>query len=54
MSARNIKEFVNDGADELKVILAVKNWISRSTKSGKSDVYALFANRRSVTVCATL
>ena len=41
--ARNIKEFVNDGADELEVILAVKDWIARSTKSGQSDVYVFFA-----------
>jgi hypothetical protein len=38
-----IKVLVNDGADEKDILLAVKDWIARSTKSGKTDIYVFFA-----------
>jgi len=39
----NIKELVNTDADEVDVRLAVKDWIARTTKQGRSDVYVFFA-----------
>ena len=41
--AGNIKELVNNNADEVDVRLAVKDWITRTTRQGKSDVYVFFA-----------
>ena len=41
--ASNIKELVNADANEAEVRLAVKDWIARSTKQGRSDVYVFFA-----------
>ena len=41
--AKNIKELVNNKADRIEITLAIKDWISRSTKSGKSDIYLYFA-----------
>jgi len=41
--AGNIKELVNIDANRIDVGLAVKDWLSRSTKRGKSDVYVFFA-----------
>ena len=41
--ANNIKELVNTNADEADVRLAVKDWIARITKQGRSDVYVFFA-----------
>ena len=38
-----IKILVNDGADESGMLLAVKDWLSRASKQGKSDVYVFFA-----------
>ena len=38
-----IKTLVNDGADESGMLLAVKEWLSRASKQGKSDVYVFFA-----------
>ena len=41
--AQNIKELVNTNADEVDVRLAVKDWIARTTKQGKTDIYVFFA-----------
>ena len=38
-----IKTLVNDSADEQGMLLAVKDWIARSTKQGQSDIYLFFA-----------
>jgi hypothetical protein len=38
-----IKTLVNDGADEKDMLLAVKRWLARTSKQGKSDVYVFFA-----------
>jgi len=38
-----IKTLVNDGADESGMLLAVKEWLSRASKQGKSDIYVFFA-----------
>jgi tetratricopeptide (TPR) repeat protein len=39
----NITTMVNDKAEQGDVILAVKEWMRRSSKPGKSDVYVFFA-----------
>ena len=39
----NIKELVNAKADRVEITLAVKDWIARSTKLGKTDIYVFFA-----------
>ena len=39
----NIKELVNDKADLGEIALAVQDWISRSTKQNKTDIYIYFA-----------
>jgi hypothetical protein len=41
--SRNIKELLNNGASEVDVRLAVKDWIARSTKQDTSDIYVFFA-----------
>ncbi len=41
--AKNIKELVNNKADLGEIALAVQDWIARSTKQGKTDVYIYFA-----------
>jgi len=41
--AGNIKELVNNKAGEVDVRLAVKDWIARSTRQGKSDIFVFFA-----------
>ena len=41
--AGNIKELVNQGASRVDISLAVKDWIARTAKQGKSDVYVFFA-----------
>lgn len=41
--ASNIKELVNTNADRVDVRLAIKDWIARTTKKGRSDVYVFFA-----------
>ena len=41
--AGNIKELVNNKAGEVDVRLAVKDWIARSTRQSKSDIYVFFA-----------
>ena len=38
-----IKMLINDAADEKGMLLAVKRWLTRVAKSGKSDVYVFFA-----------
>ena len=39
----NITTLVNDNAEQVDVLLAVKDWIRRSSKAGQSDVYVFFA-----------
>jgi hypothetical protein len=39
----NIKELVNAKADRVEITLAIKDWIARSTKSGKTDIYVFYA-----------
>ena len=41
--ARRVKVLINGNADESGVILAIKRWLSRVAKQGKSDVYIFFA-----------
>ncbi len=41
--AKNIKELVNNKADLGEIALAVQDWVARSTKQGKTDVYIYFA-----------
>ena len=41
--AGNIKELVNVDANRIDVSLAVKDWIARTTKRSRSDVYVFFA-----------
>ena len=41
--AANIKELVNDNADEVEILTAVKTWLGRTAKSGQSDIYIYFA-----------
>ena len=41
--ANNIKELVNPDASRVDISLAVKDWIARTIKQGKSDVYVYFA-----------
>ena len=43
ISPFNIKELVNNKADRVEIALAVKDWISRSTKQNKTDIYLFFA-----------
>jgi len=43
IKAANIKELVNDKADLGEIGLAVQDWIARSTKKDKSDIYIFFA-----------
>ena len=38
-----IKTLVNNSADESGMLLAVKDWLSRSVKQGDTDVYIFFA-----------
>ena len=41
--ARNVKELVNDKADLGEIGLAVQDWIARSAKKNKTDIYIFFA-----------
>ena len=41
--SNRIKTLVNNLADEKGVLLAVKDWLARASKQGKSDVYVFFA-----------
>ena len=38
-----VKTLVNDGADEKDMLLAIKRWLARAAKRGKTDVYIFFA-----------
>ena len=38
-----IKILINDGAELTDMLLSAKNWLSRSVKQGKTDVYVFFA-----------
>jgi len=38
-----IKILVNDGADERDILLSVQEWLRRSAKPNKSDIYVFFA-----------
>ena len=40
---QNITTLVNDKAEHGDVLIAVKDWMRRSSKAGKSDVYIFFA-----------
>ena len=39
----NIKEVINQKADRVEIGLAIKEWINRTTKQGKTDIYIFFA-----------
>ena len=39
----NIKTLVNKTAEQADVILAVKDWVRRSSKPGETDIYVFFA-----------
>ena len=39
----NIMELINEKAEESDILLAVKDWVVRSTKNGVSDIYLFFA-----------
>ena len=39
----NIKELINQKADRVEIGLAIKDWINRTTKKGKTDIYIFFA-----------
>jgi hypothetical protein len=41
--SKRIKTLVNNSADESGMLLAVKDWLSRSVKQGDTDVYIFFA-----------
>ena len=41
--ANNIKELVNTNADGVDIRLAVNDWMARTTKHDRSDVYVFFA-----------
>ncbi|MDC0476626.1 caspase family protein [Alphaproteobacteria bacterium] len=41
--ANRIKTLVNDSADEKGMLLAIKDWLARANRQGKSDIYIFFA-----------
>ena len=43
VSENRIKMLINNGADEKDILLSVKEWLRRSAKSNKSDIYVFFA-----------
>ncbi|MDC0093947.1 caspase family protein [Alphaproteobacteria bacterium] len=43
ISENRIKVLVNDGAEERDILLSVKEWLRRSAKPNKSDIYVFFA-----------
>ena len=43
ISENRIKTLVNDTADIRELLLSVKNWLARSVKQNKTDVYVFFA-----------
>ena len=43
IAEKNITTLVNGDAEQVDVLLSVKNWLSRAVKLNKSDVYVFFA-----------
>jgi antitoxin component of RelBE/YafQ-DinJ toxin-antitoxin module len=43
ISKNRIKILLNDGADERDILLSVQEWLRRSAKPNKSDIYVFFA-----------
>ena len=43
ISKNRIKILLNDGADERDILLSVQEWLRRSAKPNKSDIYIFFA-----------
>ena len=43
ITENNITTLVNGDAEQVDVLLSVKNWLSRAVKQNKSDVYVFFA-----------
>ncbi|MDB9871761.1 caspase family protein [Alphaproteobacteria bacterium] len=43
VSENRIKMLINNGADEKDILLSVKEWLRRSAKPNKSDIYVFFA-----------
>ena len=43
ISENRIKMLINDEADEKDILLSVKEWLRRSAKPNKSDIYVFFA-----------
>ena len=43
ISINRIKILLNDGADERDILLSVQEWLRRSAKPNKSDIYVFFA-----------
>jgi hypothetical protein len=41
--ANRVKTLVNNNADESGMLLAVKDWLARANRQGKSDIYIFFA-----------
>lgn len=41
--ANRVKTLVNNKADESGMLLAVKDWLARANRQGKSDIYIFFA-----------
>ena len=41
--ANRVKTLVNNNADESGMLLAVKDWLARANRQGKSDIYVFFA-----------
>ncbi len=39
----NIKELINENAEESEILLALKDWIGRNSQKGKSDIFIFFA-----------
>ena len=41
--ANRVKTLVNNNADESGMLLAIKDWLARANRQGKSDIYIFFA-----------
>ena len=41
--ANRVKTLVNNNADESGVLLAITDWLARTTIQGQSDIYVFFA-----------
>ena len=39
----NIREFINEKADQFEILLATKRWLKRQVVEGNSDIYVFFA-----------